>query len=478
MKKVLISLICLAIAATAFWGIKKYRDNQFNISITLLQNEFPVGKSVEIQVKALATGVYKEEAVELAPEIGGNVNWNKVGEYTLIVTARYGKKSKTENFQVKVTDTEAPVITLLTKEGYFTLPGGTYEEEGYTAIDNYDGDITDRVELKREGDVIHYSVTDANGNSTSVERTIVYSDPVPPVVTLIGEAEQTIMRRKPYREEGATAVDNFDGDVTDKIVLSGEVDTAVVGDQKITYSVKDSYGNIGTAERIIHVIERDRPIADEVEATSKVIYLTFDDGPSPYTRQLLDILDKYDVKATFFVVCNGNEAFRDLIGEEFRRGHSVGVHCNNHDYKVVYKSEAAYWEDFEKAQAVIEAQTGQRTNLLRFPGGSSNTVSRKYEKGLMTKLAKQMEEKGYYYFDWNVLSGDAEAKPISTDEVYKNVTNGIAGLKGRPAVVLQHDIKKFSLDAVERIIKWGLENGYTFLPLDETSFGAHHGINN
>ena len=96
----------------------------------------------------------------------------------------------------------------------------------------------------------------------------------------------------------------------------------------------------------------------------------------------------------------------------------------------------------------------------------------------MTKLAKQMEEKGYYYFDWNVLSGDAEAKPISTDEVYKNVTNGIAGLKGRPAVVLQHDIKKFSLDAVERIIKWGLENGYTFLPLDETSFDAHHGLNN
>lgn len=476
MKKVLISLVCLAIAATTFWGIRKYRDNQFNISITLQQSEFPVGKSVEIPVKALASGIYKEETIELVPELGGNVNWNKVGEYTLIVTARYKKKVQTENFKVTVTDKEAPVITLETKEGYFTLPGGKYVEEGFTAVDNYDGDLTDKVERTEDGDTVIYSVTDANGNSTTVKREIVYSDPVAPVITLKGETELTIMRRKPYREEGATAEDNYDGDVTEKIELSGEVDTSVLGDQKITYTVKDSSGNIGKAERIIHVIERDRPIGDEEEAKGKVIYLTFDDGPSPYTRQLLDVLDKYNVKATFFVVYNKN--FIDLIGEEFRRGHSVGVHAYNHAYDVVYKSEAAYWEDFEKMQAVIEEQTGERTNLLRFPGGSSNTVSRKHEKGLMTKLAQQMGEKGYYYFDWNVLSGDAEAKPISTDEVFKNVTKGIQSLNGRPAVVLQHDIKKFSLDAVERIIKWGLENGYTFLPLDETSFGAHHGINN
>ena len=124
MKKVLISLVCLAIAATTFWGIRKYRDNQFNISITLQQSEFPVGKSVEIPVKALASGIYKEETIELGPELGGNVNWNKVGEYTLIVTARYKKKVQTESFKVTVTDKEAPVITLETKEGYFTLPGG------------------------------------------------------------------------------------------------------------------------------------------------------------------------------------------------------------------------------------------------------------------------------------------------------------------------------------------------------------------
>jgi len=476
MKKVLISLICLAVAATAFWGIRKYRDNQFGISITLQQSEFPVGKSVEIPVTALATGVYEEKAVTLVPEIGGSVDWNKVGQYTLTVTARYKKKVKTENFTVTVTDKEAPVLTLKTKEGYFTLPGGTYEEEGYTAVDNYDGDITDRVELTRDGDTIRYSVTDASGNTSTAERTIVYSDPLAPVITLNGESEMTIMRRKPYLEEGATAVDNYDGDVTEQIVISGGVDTSVVGEHMVTYTVKDSSGNKATAVRYIHVIESDRPIGDEEEAKGKVIYLTFDDGPSPYTRQLLDVLDKYNVKATFFVVYNKN--FVDMIGEEFRRGHSVGVHAYNHDYSVVYKSEAAYWEDFEKMQAVIKEQTGQRTNLLRFPGGSSNTVSRKYEKGLMTKLAKQMGEKGYFYFDWNVLSGDAEAKPISTDEVFKNVTKGIEGLKGRPAVVLQHDIKKFSLDAVERIIQWGLENGYTFLPLDETSFGAHHGINN
>ena len=91
---------------------------------------------------------------------------------------------------------------------------------------------------------------------------------------------------------------------------------------------------------------------------------------------------------------------------------------------------------------------------------------------------RMAEEKGIYYFDWNVSSGDATGTPISTEQVYRNVVNGVLGLKGKPAVVLQHDIKGFSVDAVEDIIKWGLANGYTFMPLDETSYGAHHGINN
>ena len=91
----------------------------------------------------------------------------------------------------------------------------------------------------------------------------------------------------------------------------------------------------------------------------------------------------------------------------------------------------------------------------------------------MSTLTKEVEKRGYYYFDWSCSSGDAAGVPISSDRVYKNVING---LKEDYTVVLQHDIKGFSVNAVEKIIKYGLKNGYTFMPLTETSPGAHHGL--
>ena len=125
-------------------------------------------------------------------------------------------------------------------------------------------------------------------------------------------------------------------------------------------------------------------------------------------------------------------------------------------------------------QDVIVAQTGKETSLLRFPGGSSNTVSN-ITPGLMTTLTQEVQNRGYQYFDWNVSSGDA-GETTDTDQVVKNVISGIQS--HNVSVVLQHDIKEFSVDAVEKIIQWGLNNGYTFLPLNYDSPPAHHHINN
>ena len=110
---------------------------------------------------------------------------------------------------------------------------------------------------------------------------------------------------------------------------------------------------------------------------------------------------------------------------------------------------------------------------------SSNTVSRNYCSGVVSQIAQQSKQKGYVYFDWNVSSGDA-GETSSSDVVFNNVTTQIAANSqyGKPSVVLQHDIKDFSVNAVERIIQWGLENGYSFKPLTEYSFTAHHGIAN
>lgn len=470
-KKIIISSICLAVALLAVIVIVVYRNQQMTVSITVDRTEMTVGTQSGLGIHAQAHGRFVERTVELTPKVDGEVDFNKVGTYTVTITANYKKFKKTETVTYTVKDDIAPSITLLTVDDYYTLPGHQYVEEGFFAMDNYDGDLTDKVVRTEAEDKITYTVSDAAGNSYKVERIIVYSDPVPPVITLIGEKEITQERRDPYVDQGATAMDNFDGDLTDQIVVEDDVDTTKIGDYIVKYSVFDHFGNHGTETRLVHIIERTRPLGEEAEAEGKVVYLTFDDGPSNYTKKLLNVLDKYDVKATFFV-CNGSE---ELIREEARRGHTVAVHSYTHNYNI-YRSLETFHEDFFKMEEKIFNLTGVHTMLFRFPGGSSNTVSRQYCKGIMTVIAEDMTARGYHYFDWNVLSGDANSTPITTEEVYKNVINGIS--RNKVSVVLQHDRVGYSVDAVEDIIKWGLAHGYKFLPLDETSYEAHQRIAN
>ena len=206
---------------------------------------------------------------------------------------------------------------------------------------------------------------------------------------------------------------------------------------------------------------------------NKIIYLTFDDGPGPYTEQLLDVLDKYGVKATFFVT-NQKPKYQNMIGEAYRRGHTIALHTYSHSYSI-YKSETAYYKDLKLIEDLCVAQTGEKPTIVRFPGGTSNTISRRYCKGIMSSLANSLDDHGYVYCDWNVTSGDAGGTTTESG-VFNNV---IKGVKGKSvSVVLQHDIKKFSVAAVDDIIEWGLANGYTFLPLTEDSPMVHHSAMN
>ena len=118
--------------------------------------------------------------------------------------------------------------------------------------------------------------------------------------------------------------------------------------------------------------------------------------------------------------------------------------------------------------------TGIRTNIMRFPGGSSNLVS-SFNEGIMSTLVEAVQNAGFQYFDWNVDSNDAGGAK-KTKTVLNNVIAGVQ--KGRISVVLQHDIQPYSVDAVEDIILWGLENGYTFLPLEPNSPNCHHTVQN
>ena len=118
--------------------------------------------------------------------------------------------------------------------------------------------------------------------------------------------------------------------------------------------------------------------------------------------------------------------------------------------------------------------TGKKSTLLRFPGGVSNTVSRKYKSGIMTQLAKEVEAQGYAYFDWNISSGDAGGTTDPNVE-YKNVINSLSKKRGN--VILMHDIKKHTSLAIENIVKYGLDNGYTFKVLTNDVV-CHQRINN
>lgn len=489
------------------------------------------------------------EKLEIVKE--GEVNTKKLGSYFVKYTANYNDMEKSITVNYIVIDSKKPVIDLVINEDTYTSPKDKYVEEGFSAKDNYDGDLTDKVIREEKDGIVFYTVSDSFGNTTTVERKIVYKDTVAPVITLNGEVDLKISTGEEYVEAGFVANDDCEGDISDKVVVSGKVDTANNGSYVITYAVKDSYGNecvinrnvtvqditpptislkgdknqyikIGSTysdpgfsaldtvdgdmtdkvqvsgsvdtskvgsytisyqvtdssgnsnsvSRQIYVFDKQAEV-NTVNPGNKVVYLTFDDGPGPYTKRLLDILDKYNVKATFFVT-GQKLGYKDMIGETYRRGHTIALHTYSHEYSI-YRSEETYFADLKKIEDICVAQTGVKPNIVRFPGGTSNTISRNYCKKIMTTLSKSLGYRGYFYCDWNVSSGDTGGAKTK-DEVANNVINGIK--RNNVSIVLQHDIVSFSVDAVEKIIVWGLANGYTFLPMNESTPMYHHKPNN
>lgn len=368
------------------------------------------------------------------------------------ITVEYGKKF------------EVPKIKAYVRGRLINRKG---KEIKCTIDSNVDATKTGSYEIK---------VTAQYGKKTATQIIKVeVRDKKAPEITLNGDAEMTVEAGSEFSDPGYTATDNCDGDITDSVKVSGDkVDKDKAGKYTVTYEVSDSSGNKATATRVVSVYDP-AATADTVNPGNKIIYLTFDDGPGKYTQGLLDVLDKYNVKATFFVT-NTHPDYQNMIAEEAKRGHTVAIHSASHKYNQIYTSEQAFFDDLEQMNSIIKAQTGNDASIIRFPGGSSNTVSKDYCPGIMTQLVNDVTARGLLYCDWNVSSGDANSKPISTEQVVQNVISGVQS--HNVSVVLQHDIKDFSVNAVEQIIQWGQANGYTFLPLTTSSPMSHHRVNN
>ena len=208
---------------------------------------------------------------------------------------------------------------------------------------------------------------------------------------------------------------------------------------------------------------------------TKVCYLTFDDGPSDNTLKILKILKKYDAKATFFVI---GTAKLEYLPKIKNAGHAIGLHCNEHDYSKIYKSRNAFLGDQIKISEKVEKQIGEKVTLMRFPGGSSNIVSKNYCKGIMTDLVTQVKMKGYSYFDWNVDSGDASGHNVPAKTITKNV---LEQAKDKDSIcVLMHDTKakNTTVKALPGILEGLKKQGYKFEVLTEKSYGYHFKVNN
>ena len=199
-----------------------------------------------------------------------------------------------------------------------------------------------------------------------------------------------------------------------------------------------------------------------VDPTRPMVALTFDDGPSARTDEILEILDKYGVKATFFVVGANEEGDLERMQKIVAAGHTLAIHSYSHDYKKIYASVEAYLEDFNQMFCQIYEATGVKPQIFRFPGGSVNS----YNVGIHQQLIAEMTRRGFVYFDWNVANGDAvfsKIQPSST--LTANALKGVG--TARRAIILMHDssAKTTTVEALPAIIEGYLEAGYSFAAL-------------
>ena len=523
-------LVIAAILIFVF-GINKWKIN-FNLvgdsSVTSECGEPYKDQGAEAEVTgSILSFVHHPISVKVSTE---RVNIHEPGTYTVTYSAKFMWLSASATRDVVIVDTTPPVIELKHIDDYYTLPHHAYEEEGFTATDNHDGDITSKVVSEERDGHVYYTVSDQYGNKATADREIFYDDRNAPVFSFPSGEEGFLFQGETW-EDDVQAEDDADGDVSDRVESEGNVDTSKIGTYTITYTVSDEWGNVAKLDRYV-TVKRTPVSADEAAAAAiitpvtaqaaaagtgstagaaadtsanaatgadadtsanaaagaaaaqtakpatadpkKIIYLTFDDGPGRYTEELLKILDDHKVLATFFVTA-AYKNYQDLIGAEYNAGHSVGVHTATHEYSEIYASTDAYWEDFNKMQEIIQEQTGCRTDIFRFPGGASNTVSANYSKGIMSELAKQAGEKGYIYVDWNVTSGDA-GDTTDSEVLYQNMMKGIHTYEN--SFILCHDIKDFTIATMDRFITDALKEGYTFLPITSESRTCHHGINN
>ena len=459
---ILISILGVGIVGTAIWffflGIDIELNKGEKITSTIYEEYNDPGLTVKQHNKEIDKNKYKLESKN-------NVDKDKLGDYEATYEVKYRLRTFKLKRIVSVVDDVKPDIKS-SKESilrdYCTKKDKDKLE--YTITDNYDGEMTDKGVVKEEEDHYVIMATDNSGNEGVLNVPIVLTEKPKDVFKLNGNATTYVAHGVKYNDSGVTYTDGC-GNKLEGVITSGKVDTSKNGTYTITYQNKD-------AELTRKVIVYTPSSGSNISPKDKVIYLTFDDGPCSYTEKVLNTLAKYNVKATFFVTHQFG-GYVHLIKKEHEQGHAVAVHSYTHNWNI-YKSVDAYVNDFNKMNDDILKYTGSKAKIFRFPGGSSNTVSRNYAKGVVKAIASRMTSNGYVYFDWDVDSGDAAG--ASRSKIYSNVVNGVK--RCSKCVVLMHDIKPNTVNELDNILKTLTSQGYRFGTLSTSSPTVHHSIAN
>ena len=214
---------------------------------------------------------------------------------------------------------------------------------------------------------------------------------------------------------------------------------------------------ISANEKLEQDMENQR--IEDAKANGKIAYLTFDDGPSLVsTPKILDILEEYDIKATFFVIGYMAEKHPEILRMVHEKGHTIGNHSYSHNYGYIYRNVTNFMDDINKTNVVLKDILGDEfsTNIIRFPGGSFGKDN----------FIKRVQKEGLHYFDWNSLNGDAEGVKFSKQRLVNRFKETAKNKK--KLIVLMHDTdaKSTTVEALPEIIEYLLENGYVFDVLD------------
>lgn len=282
-------------------------------------------------------------------------------------------------------------------------------------------------------------------------------------IELSGGTEMDWPCGRPFTDPGWEARDAQGNSCSDSVEIEGEPCVWKTGTYTLVYSFTDSDGRLVEARRTVNIVPVELPEEAERE---NVIYLSFDDGPCEYTDRVLELLEKYNAKATFFVIGSSPEEYHDRIGKIHSLGHQVGIHAHNHEYSKLYSSEEYFFEDFMRMQSFVHEHTGSYATVCRFPGGSETAyqfLGRRTEGGFDV-IKQRLADMGVRYYDWNVK---IEGEGRTGNDLYYSFIMQVP--QSSTPICLQHDTRLYSVNTLERLLQWGTENGYTFAAIDTST---------